>query len=142
MLLEALIAILLFSLGILALIGLQARSIGFAGQAKYRTDAALLSERLIGEMWSDRINIPSYAWAGTGTVPTKLANWASQVGVTLPGSSTKLPTVDISKVEYITTSPSYTAYTITITLYWRTPEEAGANLAHHKLATTAYIPCC
>ncbi|MBL8367702.1 MAG: hypothetical protein JNM54_07255, partial [Candidatus Accumulibacter sp.] len=39
MLLEALIAILVFSLGILSLVALQATSIKLTGDAKYRTDA-------------------------------------------------------------------------------------------------------
>ena len=51
MLLEALIAILVFSLGILSLVALQATSIKLVGDAKYRTDATLLANRLIGQMW-------------------------------------------------------------------------------------------
>jgi type IV pilus assembly protein PilV len=51
MLLEALIAILIFSLGILSLVALQATSIQLTSDAKYRTDATLLANRLIGQMW-------------------------------------------------------------------------------------------
>ena len=43
MLLEALIAILIFSLGILALIGLQATAISQSTDARYRSEAALLA---------------------------------------------------------------------------------------------------
>jgi type IV pilus assembly protein PilV len=52
MLLEALIAILVFSLGILTVIGIQAASIKLAGDAQLRTKAALLANQLIGEMWA------------------------------------------------------------------------------------------
>lgn len=55
MLLEALIAILIFSIGILAIVALQAVSIKLAGDAKYRSDAALLAEEMLAQMWvSDR----------------------------------------------------------------------------------------
>ena len=42
MLLEALIAILIFSLGILSLVALQATAVQLTSDAKYRTDATLL----------------------------------------------------------------------------------------------------
>ncbi|MDR2164440.1 MAG: hypothetical protein LBO79_02175 [Zoogloeaceae bacterium] len=51
MLLEALIAILIFSLGILTVIGLQASSIKMAADAQLRTRASLLADHLIGQMW-------------------------------------------------------------------------------------------
>ena len=54
-LIEALLAILIFSLGILALVGLQATSVKQSADAKYRTEAALLANEIIGQMWvSDR----------------------------------------------------------------------------------------
>jgi type IV pilus assembly protein PilV len=51
MLLEGLLAILIFSLGILAVVGLQARSIGHSTLAKYRNDASFAANKLIGLMW-------------------------------------------------------------------------------------------
>ena len=67
MLLEALIAILMFSLGVLGIVGLQAVSIKLAGDAKYRSDAALLAEEMLGQMWaSDRVPANMSAIFGTG----------------------------------------------------------------------------
>jgi type IV pilus assembly protein PilV len=67
MILEALIAILVFSMGILAIVGLQAVSIKLAGDAKYRADASLLAEELLGQMWtSDRVPANMFATFGTG----------------------------------------------------------------------------
>src|SRR6478609_8169168 len=55
MLLEVLIAILIFSLGILGVVGLQAIAVQQSTDARYRADAAQLVDRLIGQMWtSDR----------------------------------------------------------------------------------------
>ena len=49
MLLEALIAILIFSLGVLGVVGMQASAIAASRDAKYRTDAALLANEIIGQ---------------------------------------------------------------------------------------------
>ena len=67
MILEALIAILVFSLGILAIVALQAISIKLAGDAKYRSDASLLAEELLAKMWvSDRVPADMNSLFGTG----------------------------------------------------------------------------
>lgn len=64
--LEALIAILIFSLGILAIVALQAISMKLAGDAKYRSDASLLAEELLAKMWvSDRVPANMMATFGT-----------------------------------------------------------------------------
>ena len=60
MLLEALIAILIFSMGILAIVGLQSSAVSFTTDAKYRTDACFLANQSIGQMWVDRANLASY----------------------------------------------------------------------------------
>ena len=55
MLIEALIALLIFSVGILGIVGMQSAAVQASGDAKYRSDAALLANQLIGRMWvSDR----------------------------------------------------------------------------------------
>lgn len=89
-LVEALIAILLFSLGILALVGLQATMSKNVSQAKLRAEASFLANQLIGQMWVDQANLSSYAVAEgacTATSYAKCTNWVTQVGQTLPGGS-------------------------------------------------------
>jgi type IV pilus assembly protein PilV len=56
-LLEALIALLIFSFGILGIVGLQSAMIKGAGQAKYRTDASYIAQRRISMMWADPIHL-------------------------------------------------------------------------------------
>jgi type IV pilus assembly protein PilV len=51
MLLEVLIALLIFALGVLGLVGLQARAARDSSQTKYRADATLLANDLLGQMW-------------------------------------------------------------------------------------------
>ena len=59
-LIEGLIAILIFSLGILSLVGLQAFNLKQATDAKYRADASFLADQTLGRMWADRNNLSSY----------------------------------------------------------------------------------
>lgn len=59
-LLETLIAILIFTIGILALIGLQATMIGGTTDAKARIDASLVAQQRIGELWADPANVVNY----------------------------------------------------------------------------------
>ena len=50
-LLEALISVLIVALGILGLIGLQARAIQNVDDAQYRAEAAYMANALLGQMW-------------------------------------------------------------------------------------------
>lgn len=54
--LEALIAILIFSIGILALVGMQAMAINNVADAKYRSTAAFLANQIVGTIWATRLN--------------------------------------------------------------------------------------
>lgn len=54
-LLEALVAILIFSIGILGLIGLQAISMQSTTTAKSRIDASFVANERIGEMWGGNL---------------------------------------------------------------------------------------
>lgn len=52
-LLESLIAMLIFSMGLLALVGLQAAMISNTSDAKYRSLASHLAQQKLGELWAD-----------------------------------------------------------------------------------------
>ncbi len=66
-LLEALIAILIFSMGILALVGLQAAMLKSASDSKYRADASYIAQQRIGQIWSDPDNAATYVEPNPGT---------------------------------------------------------------------------
>lgn len=59
-LLEALIAIVVFSMGILAVAGLQATMIRNTTDANYRAEATYIAQQTIGLMWADPKNLASY----------------------------------------------------------------------------------
>ncbi len=56
-LLEALIAVLVFSFGILAVVGLQANAMRITTDAKMRIDASNIANQRVGEMWADSANL-------------------------------------------------------------------------------------
>lgn len=66
-LLEALIALLIFSMGILAVVGLQANALRNTTEARLRIDASYFADQILGQMWVDRANLASYA--GSSTIP-------------------------------------------------------------------------
>ena len=57
---EALIAILIFSMGILALVGLQAAMLQNTTASKFRSDASYIAQQRIGRMWADPANAATY----------------------------------------------------------------------------------
>jgi len=64
-LLEALVAILIFSMGVLALVGLQAAMIKNTSDSKYRSEASFIAQQRIGKIWSDPDNAVAYLEADT-----------------------------------------------------------------------------
>jgi type IV pilus assembly protein PilV len=130
MLIEALIAILIFSIGILGIVGLQATAVQQSSDARYRAQAAELAQQLIGQMWTgDRTAstlqtnyncTPPCSSAGTGYTA-----WYSQVTAGLPGvasDATLKPAVSVDS-----------AGVVTVTLYWRQPSDDAATSHKYQL---------
>jgi type IV pilus assembly protein PilV len=137
MLLEALIAILIFSMGILAIVGMQAASIKQAGDAKYRSDANMLVNELVGQMWtSDRTastlaasfatgGAAYTAWLGDHSTP-------GTVAATLPGADTNPPVVTVVQVPG-SNPPTTASSLVTIRVFWQAP---GEEAPHNHIAIT------
>lgn len=140
-LLEALIAILIFSFGLLGLIGIQASAVGLSIDAKYRADAAYLANQIVSQMWVDRANLDGYAHHAGGTAcsptggasgnpkvhnGTSSGSWTYQVAKSLPGATEDKQQI---RVTTTTTSPLPPATPATpvslveITLCWKRPSE-------------------
>lgn len=64
-LIEALVAVLIFSIGILATVGLQAMAVSSTTDAKYRADASFLANQILGRIWGDPTNLTSFAETDT-----------------------------------------------------------------------------
>lgn len=89
-LLEALIAILIFSMGILAVAGLQAAMVKNTSDAKYRADAAFIAQKRLGVMWADPDNLADYVEVDTD-ISTLLPN--GKRTVTLPAAGGEVSVV-------------------------------------------------
>ena len=115
--LESLIAILIFSFGVLAIVGLQSASIKNVASAKYRSDASLLANQIIGEMWvSDKTSAAALN-ANFTNGGAKYTPWVLSVQLALPGvAGANLPTIAINNVQEVT-----------VTIRWQSPGEAVAS---------------
>ncbi len=109
MLLEAMIAILIFSMGILAIIGMQARSIAFVSDAMYRSQASFLANEIIGSLWVDRANMATYVYPGGGAAA--VTTWVAKVANELPGTAANPPTIAADPATGL----------VTITIRWQPP---------------------
>lgn len=121
MLLEALIGILIFSMGILALVGLQAVSLKNTAEAKSRSDAAFLANQIIGQMWVDRANLAKYDDADGGHAPR--IQWDADVAALLPGTNLTTPVAPATRNPSILVSAA-SGNMVTVTIQWRQPGES------------------
>jgi type IV pilus assembly protein PilV len=60
-LVEVLVSVLLFSIGIIALVRLLGTAVKDTGEIEYRAQAAALADEQVGRMWVDLGNLPGYA---------------------------------------------------------------------------------
>lgn len=60
LLIEVLISVLIFSIGILALVGLQGVMLKNTMTSEFRAEAAYLAEKRVGEMWADPGNLNAF----------------------------------------------------------------------------------
>jgi type IV pilus assembly protein PilV len=117
-LIEVLVSILLFSLGILGLIGLQARAINLSVDAEDRNRAALIANDIATTMWIQRtVSIDSAAW-------TTRANDLQAGG--LPDAEVQI-------------TPNTGANTADILITWHPPQRADRE-QDSRLITRVALP--
>lgn len=151
MLLEALIAILIFSLGILGVIGMQASAIGASRDAKFRSDAGMLANEVIGQMMASNRTVDitgsgntamKAAFQGTVTTDcsatppaTPYCAWRNQVDAALPGVAANPPLITITPgaIDLGAQPPVIPPNVVSVTVQWKGPKDA---VAHHYTVTT------
>jgi len=137
MLIEALVGIAIFSFAILGIVGLQATAIRAVRDADYRARASLFANQIVGRMWVDRFNVPTYALNANSGVPCAAGgNNAANAAVTewLAGLSDvsnpgALPGAAALR-QQIVVSPDNT---VSLTLCWQAPQDATPH--NFKLTT-------
>lgn len=106
-LIEVMIAMLIFMLGVLGMVGLQASLTRAQTDSKVRADAAYLASEMIGRLWSDAGNVANYDSSKcASTAPCK--EWQDKVAASLPNGSGSL-VVNASG-------------DVTITVGWKAPD--------------------
>ena len=109
---EALISVLLFAVGLISMMMIAAQGTNQIGQAKYRNDASYLAGELIGEMWV------------SGSSPGGFDRTAWNARVT-----SMLPNGDPS-------ATSVSGTTVSVDIAWSDPKNQGVT---HHYRTTADI---
>jgi len=93
-LVEVLVSTVIFVIGVLGLLSAHASAFNSFTDAKLRIDAALLADRLIGELWVDRAHMAEYAYGGnSGTAPARIAPWLAQLQQSLPAADASVEVV-------------------------------------------------
>ena len=117
MLLEVLIAILIFSIGVLGIVGLQASMTKAQTGSKFRADATYLAQKLIGTLWVDRTNLAAYNSANCAS-NTRCNQWLGEVARALPAGTAAL-TVTPQALEADGTQSAL----VTVIVSWTPPNE-------------------
>ena len=136
-LIEALVAIIIFTVGIIGLMGVQAASMRSVSDSKMRMDAAHLAQKLLAEMWAaprlstgsiDQTYITTAYSSPSGpafarwrdyevfNIDTSNATAPGSAGG-LPGSRTNVPTVVFDAA----------TNNITITVRWQAPSDPSVR---------------
>ena len=125
-LIEALVAILIFTVGILGAVGLQAAMLRTQGSAKVRADAAILASEVVGMMWTDagsRANLQNYT---SNCNSGSCGDWMAKLARSLPNGTANFAL-----------SNATGATTITIT--WTPPNDVTHQFVTNKSATACLI---
>lgn len=114
-LIEALVAVLLFTVGVLALVGLQGAMTRNQTEAKLRGDASFLASEIVGTMWGDAGNVASYATASCASY-ARCNEWKTKVERVMPGGTVA-----------VAVGSGATAGAVTVTVSWTTPGDGTHN---------------
>ncbi len=134
--LEVLVSLLVFSFGVLGLIGLQGAAIRYGTDAQQRADATFLADQLLGRMLiSDPSTMGTFAHQASGTIPCAptgtaatsavVTDWLAEVAAVLPNAAS-------SKQQVVVDS---TTGQVTVRLCWRN----GPNDSTHQLAVSNQV---
>lgn len=114
---EALVSILLFAIGIVGLLNMQAYMASATNQTKYRSEAIDFVNEITANIMMDKVGFASYA-DGVGN-PTR-TQWDNDVAKTLPNGSTSI---------------TINGQQVTVDVYWKGKDE----LDKHQYEVVTYV---
>ena len=132
LLIEVLVAILIFAIAFLGMLAMQANAIKFSADANYRAEATFLSNQLIGLLSvADPATLNHYQhlpggddclWTGADSTSPLVQGWLNEVTASLPGAAGIGQQIKINSANQV----------VDITLCWEVP---GSGLHRHQVTT-------
>jgi type IV pilus assembly protein PilV len=126
-LIEGLVAITIFSLGILAVIGMMTTHMSTAGDARYRMDAVQFTDSILADMRVSDAGTLSSAFSGPSGA--KYVEWAQRI------QDAKLPLAGVDE-ETAQLDIAIVGRNVTITVLWRAPADRS-DTPHKYIANAA-----
>jgi type IV pilus assembly protein PilV len=120
-LLEVLIGVLIFALGVLGIVGLQAASLRTNTDSSLRAEAVLAANQLMGLMWTDNeANLATNYDSTLSGQPYK--DFAGQLKAVQGGAWAQDPTVRVDAAcQMGNAAPSQTSHLVAIEIFWQSP---------------------
>jgi type IV pilus assembly protein PilV len=134
-LIESMVAILIFSMGILALVGMYAAATSRTSDSQYRIEAANYANRIIGQIWAsvDRSSAANLtttlsafqhrpgdgncSFSGNVSAHAAVTQWVTDI----TASGTGLPGADNTMQQIVVDTAN--ANRVTVTVCWRAPSD-------------------
>ncbi len=151
MLIEALMAILIFSLGILGMVGVNALAVASQSDAQYRTDANKFATQIINQIWVSVPRVPSIpgdptsapmiaaaslnafqhqattdancSFSGDPATDAVVAPWVASV----MAAGTGLPGATAAMQQIVVANTASQLNEVTVTVCWKAPGDAVAR---------------
>jgi type IV pilus assembly protein PilV len=125
-LIEALVAVALLAIGLIGMLGLQARSVSALEDSAMRTEATLAAESLLGIMTTDQANLAAYAVAEGAAPGAQLKPWHDATKARIPSA-----TIGVT----VTPGAAAAGTRVDIRIAWT--RKTGASANQHRI--TSYI---
>jgi type IV pilus assembly protein PilV len=116
-LLEALVAAVLLAIGLIGVIGLQAKSQSALSDAGMRAEAVIAANRLQGTMALDQANLLAYAVAAGATPGARLQPWVAETRSHIPNAG----------VAVAVGQPASGRTRVAVTISWARKSNAASN---------------
>lgn len=123
-LLEALIAILILSIGLIGTLGMQVNAQAALAEASMRAEATIATNELIGVMNTDLDNLNDYALAEGANPGARLQAWHAALSEHLPNASVVIE---------VTPTAGTKRTAVVLEIRWRRSEQAQQN--QHRIVT-------
>lgn len=125
-LIEALVAITIFSIGLMGVAGLQLKNLHGSSDAKHRALASMFAEELTNLAMADYSNAANYKTEDACTTGSACKRWKDKVASTLPGGS--------ATVDYDDTSGSADNGKLSIVITWTSATDSSSTNTYTSIS--------